>query len=291
MFSFRQLECFVAVAEELHFGRAAARLKIGQPPLSQQIRRLEAGLHVRLLNRTKRKVELTEAGQVFLAQARAMLGERQRSLSLVQRVARGELGTLRIALVPSGEAPALTALRRLAEHRPDIAIEIEILTSAGQLEALRGGAIDAGFMRTPIPDQQLASRVVAREALIVAVPRTHPLAQSRTVRLRELSEQPMIIFPRRIAPEYYDEVVSLFHGSGASLNVVQHSEHVQTTLSLVAAGFGVSVLPESICAYTREDVVYRRITGAVSWVETALVWRRDQVSETLRELLAVAKPI
>lgn len=291
MFSFRQLECFIAVAEELHFRRAAARLRIGQPPLSQQIRRLETDLSVRLLNRTRRSVELTEAGRVFLAQARSILEERRRSLILVQRAARGELGALRIAVVPAGEAPVLAILRRFAETRPEISIEISILTTAGQLEALRGGAIDVGFLRPPVPDQQLAFRVVARESLIVAVPRSHPLARPGAVAIRELSNQPMILFPRRISPEYYDRVVSLFHRSGASLNVVQDSEHVQTTLSLVAAGFGLSVFPESIRACSYEDVVYQTLSDASSWVETALVWRPDLVTEALRELLSVVPEI
>lgn len=285
MFSFRQLECFVAVAEELHFGRAAARLRIGQPPLSQQIRRLESAVSVGLLKRTRRSVELTEAGRVFLTQARYILEARRRSLILAQRAARGELGALRIALVPGGEAPVVGILRRFAEIRPEISIEISILTTAGQLEALRADAVDAGFLRAPPPHKQLASRIVARESLIVAVPRSHPLALASGIAMRDLSNQPMILFPRRISPDYYDKVVSLFQRSDASLNVVQDSEHVQTTLSLVAAGFGLSVFPESIRTCTHEDVVYQPLSGVSFRVETALVWRRDQVTEALQALL------
>ncbi|HTT82890.1 MAG TPA: LysR family transcriptional regulator [Rhizomicrobium sp.] len=285
MFSFRQLECFVVVAEELHYGRAAARLRIGQPPLSQQIRRLETDLSVNLFKRTRRSVELTEAGRVFLAQARSILETRRRSMVLAQRAARGELGVLRLALVPGGEAPVLAILRRFAELRPEISIEISILTTTRQLEALRGGAVDAGFLRPPAPDKQLGSRIVARESLIVAVPRRHPLARPGAVAIRDLSNQPMILFPRRISPDYYDKIVSLFQRSGASLNVVQDSEHVQTTLSLIAAGFGLSVFPESIRVCSHEDVVYQTLSTASFRVETALVWRSDQVTEALQELL------
>jgi len=283
MFTFRHLEVFIAVAEELHFGRAAERLGIGQPPLSQLIHRLEADLGVDLLARTRRKVELTDAGRTFLAEARALLDQAARARSLAVRAGRGEVGALSIAIVPTADNFTLMrVIRAFGARHPDVRVSIRSLSTAAQVEALHRNEIHAGFVRMPVRDPRLEARVILRESLVVALPRDHRLARHRRVPLRLVSQEPIVLFPRRLAPDYYDSLVSAFYAAGLSLNVAHESEHVQTMLGLIVSGFGISLLPESIREFQHAGIVFRPLTPAHPTVETGLVADPRNDSTTLR---------
>jgi DNA-binding transcriptional LysR family regulator len=284
----RHLQYFIAVAEELHFGRAAARLHIAQPPLSQMIRRLEAELKVTLFRRNRRNVELTAAGSAFLVHARLALAELERGREAAGRAERGQVGQLVLGMVPSGDTKLFTeVLRRFGERFAEVRLVLQSLSTAAQVEAIQEGHLDVGFLRMPVRAPRLAIRAISRETLVVALPSSHPLTRKKAVRLSDLSDEPNIMFPRRLAPDYYDTIVSLFRQSGQRLHIAQEAEHVQMHLSLIAGGFGLSLLPSSMQDFQLRGVAYRPISDPVPVVETAIGYRRDDRSEVLQSLLAV----
>ena len=249
----RHLQYFIAVAEELHFGRAAARLHIAQPPLSQMIRRLESELKVTLFRRNRRTVELTAAGSAFLVHARLAVAELERGREAAARAERGQVGQLVLGMVPSGDTKLFTeVLRRFGERFPEVRLVLQSLSTTAQVEAIQEGHLDVGFLRMPVRAPWLAIRAISRETLVVALPSCHPLARKKTVRLSDLSDEPNIMFPRRLAPDYYDSIVSLFRQSGQRLHIAQEAEHVQMHLSsdrrglwTVALAFLYAGLPAS----------------------------------------------
>jgi DNA-binding transcriptional LysR family regulator len=286
----RHLQYFIAVAEELHFGRAAARLHIAQPPLSQMIRRLESELKVALFRRNRRTVELTAAGSAFLVHARLAVAELERGREAAARAERGQVGQLVLGMVPSGDTKLFTeVLRRFGERFPEVRLVLQSLSTTAQVEAIQEGHLDVGFLRMPVRAPWLAIRAISRETLVVALPSCHPLARKKTVRLSDLSDEPNIMFPRRLAPDYYDSIVSLFRQSGQRLHIAQVAEHVQMHLSLIAGGFGLSLLPSSMQDFRLQGVAYRPIADPVPVVETAIAYRPDDRSEVLQSLLAVVE--
>src|SRR5262245_1356583 len=288
----RHLRYFVAVAEELHFRRAAARLNIAQPPLSQQILSLEQELKVKLLFRTKRKVELTHAGRLFLDQARQILLLADRAMQTAQRAARGEIGHLAIGLSPSADLVVLPKI--LPEFRrrfPAIDLTLHSLAAKDQIVAIHEGRLQVGLVRLPVDDKQLAVETVMREPLVAVLPEGHRLAAYQRIPVRAIAVEPHVLYPRRNAPSYYDIVVMLYHQAGLSLRVVQEVDTIQTTLGLVAAGLGVSIQPASVQQLGRAGVVYRPLRGRVPHVEMGVIYRGDDRSETLRSFLSVARSI
>ena len=286
----RHLQYFIAVAEELHFGRAAKRLHITQPPLSQMIRRLESELEVTLLHRNRRNVELTAAGNAFLQHVRLALAEIERGREAAGRAARGETGQLLLGMVPSGDTKLFTEVLRCFNKRfPEVRLVLQSLSTTAQVEAIQEGRLDAGFLRMPVQAPRLEIRVVSRETLVVALPVGHRLAGLAALTLADLSDEPSIMFPRRLAPDYYDTIVSLFRQSGHRLRVAQEAEHVQMHLSLIAGGFGLSLLPSSMQDFELRGVAYRPIADPVPMVETAIGYRRGDRSEVLQSLLTVVE--
>jgi DNA-binding transcriptional LysR family regulator len=288
----RHLRYFVAVAEELHFRRAAERLHIAQPPLSQQIIALEKELKVKLLFRTKRKVELTQAGQLLLADARQILSLADRAVETARRASRGEIGHLAIGLLPSADLVVLPRILPVFRQRfPGIDLTLYSLTPKDQITAIHEGRLQAGLLRLPIDDKQLAVETLMREPLVAVLPEGHPLASQKHVSVEALAAEPHVLYPRRNSPAYYDIVVTLYHQAGFSLKVVQEVETIQTTLSLVAAGLGVSIQPSSIRQLGRVGVVYRPLRGRIPVVEMGIVYRPDDRSHTLQSFLSVARSI
>jgi DNA-binding transcriptional LysR family regulator len=267
----RQLRYFVAVAEELHFRRAAARLHISQPPLSQQIAALEAELGCRLLERTRRKVELTPAGAAFLDQVRALLSELESAADTARSIDAGQVGVLRLSFVGSALLSALPALvQRFRAERPRVELQLRERSTVEQLRALRTGTIDVGLVRLPLADAaDLEVRRVVREATIAAVPETHPLARLRRIPLRRLAGEPLVLFPREQAPGFHDLLVDRMRTTGLSPRVAQYAPEMLTIIGLVAAGIGVSPVPESMR-------------------ELALVTRADETSPLVRAFAARA---
>lgn len=272
---------FAAVAGELHFGRAARSLHMTQPPLTQGIAQLERLLGVRLFERSKRSVRLTDAGAALLPQVQDLLA-RSRALPVQARAAAGgELGRLRIAFVSTvGFALLPQWLRAFRANHPQVQMELIEATGDVQLEAFARGDIDAGFMlHSPgFAPRGFAHRQVAHEPLVLAVPEAHPLATAARLALAQVLEQPLVIFPRRIVPSLHDAIFGMYHAAGREPLVAQEAIQMQTIVNLVSAGLGVAWVPASVRQFQRSGVVYRQLAGkqgaSVPECETTLVWER-----------------
>ncbi|HEY9563734.1 MAG TPA: LysR substrate-binding domain-containing protein [Nocardioides sp.] len=287
----RHLRYFVAVAEELHFGRAAQRLHMAQPPLSQQIRQLEAELGVALFTRTTRQVTLTPAGARYLERARAVLASVAQAGEEAARVATGEVGRVSIGFIGSATYSLLPALARdLRAGLPEIEIEVkgEMLTP-DQVVALHDGVIDLALMRTPVPDEDIEVYVVRREPLVVALPSQHPLAQSETVAVKDLAREPFITYPSEHRSVLHDAVLTLCQRSGFTPRRAVQVAETSTLVVFVAAGMGVAIVPESVTALQLEGVSFRPLSDKVT-VELAIGWHPDRrtpsVDRVLEQLLA-----
>ena len=286
----RQLRYFVAVAEELHFRRAAARLHISQPPLSQQISALEAELGVTLLERTRRRVELTPAGEAFLRDARAVLAELDVAVSTVRAIAAGQAGFLRVGFVGSALLSIVpTAVQAFRRARPGVELELRERSTVDALRLLRTGTIDVGLVRPPIePDEDLRTTLVLRERTVAAVPVDHPLAALRRIPLRRMAAEPLVLFPRPQAPGFHDLLIGELAATGATPRVAQYAPEMTTIIGLVAAGIGVSPVPASVAHLEIEGVTYRPLTGAPD-TELVAVTRAHEDAPLARAFIAGAR--
>lgn len=267
---------FLALAEELHFGRAATRCHVVQPALSRQIKALEEELGVELVARTSRSVVLTPEGAWFADKARALLEHTDQAVATLSRMARGEAGTLRFGFVPSACRTRLPGvLRAFAEAHPQVRLELHEQNSLPQLEALRAGRSDLGLVRGfGSPPRDLESRLFAAEPYVLAVPMDHPLADEQTVRLEMLDGVDFIGFPREGHPELHDALQAAFASAGVRPRVVQETAFKQTTLALVSAGMGVGLAPRSLAATAPPGVRLLPLAPdqALPRVEFLLVW-------------------
>jgi DNA-binding transcriptional LysR family regulator len=291
----RQWRQFVALAEELHFGRAATRLHMTQPPLTQAIAGLEQALGVRLFDRTKRSVALTTAGTALLPEVRELLVRAQALPELARAAAAGELGRLRLAFVSTAGYELLPRWVRAFRGRwPNVALELTEATGDVQLELIAHGQADAGFMlHSPgFALAGLAHMLIATEPLVVALPESHPLAGQDAPKLSALLAEPLVIFPRRILPSVYDALFRLYHSEGQEPEVAQEAIQMQTIVNLVSAGLGIAWVPQSVRQFQRPGVVYRNPAlprgRSLPACETSLVWRTDAVSPALRHLIDFA---
>lgn len=279
----RQLRYFVVVAEELHFGRAADRLHMAQPPLSQAIRRLEDELGVTLLERTTRRVALTPAGEQYLERARRILADVDAAAREAGRVAAGEVGRVVLGVVGSVTYALLPDLaRRLREDFPDIEFEFtgELLTPQ-QLTGLRSGALDVALMRSPVPAEDLLVRVLGREPLVAAIPATHPLARHDRIALADLREEPIVGYPSERRSVLHDIVLTASQAQGFQPRQVAQVAQTSTLLVFVAAGIGLAVLPASAQRLGLAGVEFRPLVGAPT-VELAVGWRPGASPATQR---------
>jgi DNA-binding transcriptional LysR family regulator len=283
----RHLRYFIAVAEELHFSKAAEKLHIAQPPLSQQIQQLETELGVKLFDRkTKRQVQLTEAGKVFLQEAYQLLAQLESAVALTQRTGRGETGQLRIgftSLVIYDLLPLI--LRKFREQYLEVEIELLELTTSQQEQALRDSLINVGFAHPPLEDDTLSYECIHKETLVVALSSTHSLAQKDYISVRSLLNEPLIMFPRYLAPGLYDRIMSLFQQANFSPNITQEAIQMQTIIGLVSAGMGVAITPSSLQNLQRSGVVYRPILEEVPLIETAIIWQQDRLTPIVENFL------
>lgn len=288
----RHLRYFRMVANELHFGRAAEKLHIAQPPLSKQIQDLEAELGFELFTRTKRSVALTPAGQAFLIEVTQIFQQLDRAIDIGRKTSRGELGQISIGFVGSATYNILPLmLQQFHDRYPNVRIELHELTTDRQLIWLREGRIDIGLIRPPIIAPYLSSQVIFQESLVVALPIDHHLAGADFIDLASLAVEPFILFPRELAPGLYDPIIASCQAAGFSPQVVQECIQMQTIVSLVSANMGVSILPESIQEAQRHGVVYKPIrVGGVNveqLAKIAIVWRIDDNSPTMNRFLEV----
>jgi DNA-binding transcriptional LysR family regulator len=285
----RQLRYFVAVAEELHFRRAAERLHISQPPLSQQIRSLEDELGFALLLRTRRRVQLTPAGEAFLRDARAILGELDGAVATARRIDAGQTGRLRVGFVGSALLSLVPGtVERFRSSRPGVAIDLRERSTVDQLRAVSAGVIDVGLVRPPIEDEAgLRAETVLRERTIAALPAGHALASSTRVSMRRLAAEPLVLFPRAQAPGFHDLLIDALAGAGAGPRVIQYAPEMLTIIGLVAAGTGVSLVPASVSRLALDGVAYRPVTGAPR-SELVAITRAGDDSALVRAFVAEA---
>jgi DNA-binding transcriptional LysR family regulator len=284
----RHLRYFAAVADELHFGRAAARLGIAQPPLSQQIRHLEDELGVALFHRTKRRVALTEAGQAFLGRVRVILETAGDAVSEAQRVARGERGRVAIGFMSAAMLDQFPAILRGFRRRfPDAQMQFAQLPSNEQLKAVASGHIDVGFVdiaaRQPtarVGDVAVRVERVWSEALMVALPPEHTLARRPVVALGELANDVFVSLPREPATGFYDQLIGLCRAAGFSPAIRQEAPQLPAVLTLVAAGLGVAVVPCCVCAQWRSQIAFRPLAEPAS-IDVTIIWRADNESPVL----------
>ena len=282
----RLLRYFVAVAEEQHVGRAAARLYITQPALSQQIRALEAQVGVPLFVRHPRGVELTAAGDSLLVEARALLSRSDRLEAIVDDLRRGRASVLRVG-VPPGVARDLVPplMAGLRDAQADARVEIAELTTPEQLTALRDASLDLGFVREPVDDPQLSRSTLLTEPLGVSLPCGHPLAARSTVTLRELAGELFVCFPRTWAPSLHDMLISELHARGIEARF-QESSHVATTAGMVAGGYGLTLSARPWLEGTA-GIVWRALSDVEIEIRTAAAWRSDNPAPLLRTLVGL----
>jgi DNA-binding transcriptional LysR family regulator len=287
----KQLRAFVAVAEEKHFGRAADRLHMAQPPLSQQIRRLEGELGVELLHRTTRKVELAPAGEVFLDRARRLLHDADTAVEDTRRAARGEVGRLAVGFTGSATYALLPALANaLKTELPGVELDLqgELLTPA-QVQGLTEHRLDLGLLRPPVRQRDLTIEVVVTEPLVVVVPQHHRLAQRNEIPVAELADEPFVAYPSHFRSVLHDAVEEVCAAHGFKPRVALEVAETATLVSFVAAGLGVSLVPLSVTRFAVVGAVYRPLAGDPTQVELALAYRRDDSSPVLARALDVVR--
>ncbi|ONI68976.1 hypothetical protein BWI15_34350 [Kribbella sp. ALI-6-A] len=285
----RQLRSFVVVAEELNVGRAATRLHLTQPSLSRQIAALERDLGVELFARIKKRFVLTAAGESLLADARELLRRADDAVRDAQRTQRGELGTLRLRFVQSATFETLPKLLgAFRDSHPHVVLDLEAMTTLRQLEALKDGRIDVGLLRLPGSEQQskgLESRVVSRDPLVAVLPAKHRLARRRRVSLAELAGDDFVFYNRPSGPAVYDRITGYCRDAGFTPSITQYGADVQTIVSLVAAGLGVSLLIAPTPRTDPEAVVYRELSDDLPPWELSVAWSPDNRSPVLLRFL------
>jgi DNA-binding transcriptional LysR family regulator len=290
----RHLRYFTAVAEELHFGRAAERLHMAQPPLSQHILHLERELGVQLFARTRRKVELTDAGRVFLAEAQAILLHTEHAIRNAQRASRGEIGRLTVGFVLSATCSLLPEVLRVFRERfPTVELALEEVTTGQGLAALRDARMQLCFIRLPVPDLDAALWLepVLKEKILLALPPHHPLTARAKVPLRLLSNEPFIIFPRDQGSGFYDLLLRACRQAGFTPQVAQEAGQMQTILSLVAAGLGIALIPSSVQSLRSNDVVYKPLSVPLPGTGLAVAGRRNDESIMLKNFTRVVREV
>lgn len=288
-----QLRYFVAVAERLHFGRAAQALHISQPPLSRAIRSLEARVGVALFARSRRRVELTAEGRRLLEEARRTLAQLERATLELRAMASGEHGRLRIGFVSLADYGVLPGLlKAFKSARPRVALALREMLSPEQAAALAAGELDFGLLLPPVAGAEgLEHFVVQTERFVVALPSRHPLARGRRrLAMRELAGEPLVMIPREIAPGLYDMVSALAARAGVALNIAQEAIQMQTVVSLVSSGLGAAVVPASVANLGRRGVVYRELIDRHPQLDLWLAWPRAAApSAAVRDFLALAR--
>lgn len=293
MFDLNQLRCFVTVAEELHFGRAAARLNMTQPPLSRQIQVLEHIVDAPLLERTSRSVRLTPAGRSFLPEARRILKLAESASQVARRIAMGKTGSLKLgytAAAAYGYLPELIAACRA--RLPEVDFSLKEMVSGDQLEALASGQIDAGLLRPPIGRPELATRRVLAEPLLAAIPRKHPLASAATLSIKDFDGQPFVMYSPYESRYFHDLVVALFTHADILPRYVQHLGQIHSILAMVRAGLGAAIVPAAAASLRIADVKLRPLKlRTPTPVELFLVWRRDCENPLLPSLVEIASDL
>lgn len=287
----RHLRYFVAVAEELNFTRAAARLRTAQPSLSQQIRQLERDVGVQLLDRTNRHVALTNAGRIFLQQARDILGRLEHARSLARKAAEGEAGELSVGTFPSADARILPGLRQLLASRlPELRLILHSKYAMETTSGLLSGALDVAFMRGPVDDEGLETCELLREPLVIVLPTHHPLARRKRIPVQALDDLPCITLQRAGSPPLYDAAAELYRQAKIRVHAVSSADNVLGNLQMVQEGMGFALLPESIRVLLPPGVICKPLDGEpVPTVSIVAAWKRGNTSRLVRAFVELAR--
>ena len=282
----RQLQYFTAVAEELHFTRAAERLGIAQPPLTQQIQKLEALLGCELFRRG-RTTTLAPPGVVFLEDARRVLAQMERAVEGTRRAALGETGSLALGVPPSVMLSGMPgAIRRYRERYPAVAFTLREMSTSAIEDAVHSGDIDLGFLRETKPERPLVSEVVYNEPVVAVLPKGHAALRS-TFRLSSLKEEPFVLFPRRLGPTLHDRLTGLCVAAGFTPDLIEEATQWQTVISLVEGGMGVSIAPGCVRKFSWSQVAYKRIADATTAVTAC--WQEKGLTPTAESFLKMVR--
>jgi DNA-binding transcriptional LysR family regulator len=285
----RHLRAFLAVADELHFGRAAATLHMAQPPLSQLIRRLEAELDLELFHRNRRRVELSQAGADLVPSAREAVAAANRVAERASEIANGRAGALAIGFVGSAAAGTLPEIvRRVRADAPGLELTLRELTSARQQAALRDGSIHAGLLRERPTGAGLRSAIVEDEPLLAALPAGHRLCARRQVSIADLADEPWVLFPRNEGPVFFDRIAALCGRAGFAPRIEQEAVYMPTIVNLVSAGLGVSLVPTAMRGVAPPELELRPVRERDARIPLVLAWRDQNAGPALRRFLALA---
>ncbi|MGV9802405.1 LysR family transcriptional regulator [Mycobacterium sp. NPDC003449] len=283
----RSVECFVRVAETLHFGRAATELHLSQPALSQRIRTLERDVGATLLDRDRRGVRLTTAGTAFLGPARAVLSHGEQAVDIARRTQRGEHGRLRLGFTVIASYTRLPrAIQRYRNTFPDVTIDLVEINSPAVEEALDRGEIDLGVLHPPVTRTQLHCLTLPDEPLVLALPAGHPLAEPADIGFADLAGEPLLAAPRGVGPVLFDKLIGCFRSAGVEPRIVQEATPVTTLAGLVAAGAGIGFVTRGVARATRPGVVFRDVHGAPG-VPMAIAWSGTEPPPTGQRFLDV----
>ena len=290
MLDLHHLRCVIVLSEELHFGKAAERLFMTQPPLSRLVQQLETELGTKLFNRTKRRVEITEAGTTLVNEGRHILGRFENVVRLMAKVNAGETGHIGIGFVSSADVVILTEiLKSFTRDYPSVDVELLSMSSSEQVKAFLSGRIQVGLVRLPVTDPRLTLELVKRERLIVAMPAHHRLAGLKQLPLRALKNETLILFPRTSNPGYYDFIIKACRGAGFNPDIVREADNLYTGLALVAAGRGISLIPACVRKVGWGGVVYADLRRPVVRSELAMAYLANQDSRVLDAFLRVTR--
>ena len=286
----RHLRYFIAVAEHLNFRRAAERLHVAQPALSAQIKSLEHHLGVKLLERTTRAVRLTQAGRNFLDDARQILSSASQAEQRAKRAGQGIVGSLRIGFV-SATATAWLAdnLRRFHCKFPGVQLSLFDLTSTEQLHQLRGGELDAGFLRPPVDFPELECRFIEESSQVLALPANHRLVRKRKIEWSDFDGEGLVMMHPSRQHRYYDTFLEACAKAGAKPYPAQYAHDIQTKLWLISAGFGIAPTSSKFTESRRPGLVFRPLPAGLPLVQTVLVWRKADEAPALQHFLSFFK--
>ena len=294
----RHLRYFLAVADALNFSRAAEQLHLSQPPLSQQVRRLEAELGAELFDRSKRQIKLTTAGEIFAIKARAILAQCDEAAKLAARAERGEFGHLRLGLWQLPVPPVQTrliieCLRAFVKRSPDVHLTLQSLLPGEQIKAVKDGGIDVGIVRLPVAQKSrgIAIETILREPMVLAMSENNSLARFKTVPLRELSNQRYIMFARDANADFHHFIAKACRKEGFSLNIAYFQDDLYSVWALIGAGLGVALAPASLQELRLPGIVFRKFEPAAPVMEMALAYMHADKESVVSQFLEVARKI
>jgi DNA-binding transcriptional LysR family regulator len=286
----RHLRCFSVVAEELHFGRAAQRLYLTQPALTRQIQALEEALQVQLFNRSRRRVELTPAGQVFLETVHRLLSELEQGVQHTRHTARQESEQIRVGVtIPALYRIMPEILSCYTQCYPNVGVTVIGEGTEVQILGLKTNQLDVGLLHLPVADTTLSIEPLCQNSLLVALPTSHPLAKHRKIALRSLSNEPLIFHPRSIGPTLYVQFEQLCAQAGFTPNIIREVERVDTRLGLVTSGVGLALVLSGFEALKVQGIVYRALQEHFPTLQLAVAWRQSESSSHVQKFVQIAK--